>query len=303
MPLKVDINELASCAELFPSGGALALERLAAALFVGSPNPGGRLMAMFAAYFDAAGSAHDQPFVVVSGYVANYYQWKSFETMWAHVHKQFGVELPFHATEFIAATTNPSRYAKQANARADYVRIGGEPERAETFLRLLCIAQLTMVNCAFSCIVNMHIYNNVSSLLDLREVVPPYALGARSCLAMVHEWESKFDIQESVECIFEEGDFEQGKFTELVVSEGGPVPIYKPKHMFAGLQAADHFGWEQFHFLKRELKAAHLPSRETFKILLNAIPKIHIEVSTQGLINLCHAKRIDPRTGVRHEKQ
>jgi hypothetical protein len=278
-------------AEAF-NDGMYPMDRLAASLFLNSQNPNGRLMAMFTAYFDAAGDGQGQPFVVVSGYVANYYQWKSFETMWTHNHKKFDVALPFHATEFIAATSNPARYAKQKNAREDYVRIAQDADKADLFLRMLCMVQLSLVNCAFSCIVNMSIYNNVSSLLDLRKVVPPYALGARSCMAMIHDWEKRFDIQESVECIFEEGDFEQGKFTELMVSEGGPVPIYKPKSKFAGLQAADHFGWEQFNFLKKELKRTHIPSREEFKILLNAIPKMTIEVTTQGLINLCHAKHI-----------
>ena len=299
LPYDVHLTELARWTDCFPLHDIQPVDRLAAALFVNAPNPRGRLMAMFTAYFDAAGNAQEQPFVVVCGYVANYGQWKTLETMWAHCHKQFGADLPFHATTFMAAMDNPARYAKQAIARPDYVRIAHDPQKADLFLRTLCIAQLSTVNCAFSCIVNMNIYNDVSSRLDLREVVPPYALGARSCLAMVHEWEATFNIEESVECIFEAGDFEQGKFTELVVSEGGPVPIYKPKDKFAGLQAAEHFGWEQFHFLKRELKGTHLPSRDTFKILLNAIPRINVQVTTEGLLNLCQKKGIDPKTGVR----
>lgn len=256
---------------------------------------------MFTGYFDAAGTP-EQPFIVVCGYLANLYQWQWFEKMWTQVHNRFGVNLPFHTSEFISATTNPARYAAQTNAREDYVEIAKDPAKATMFLRLLCIAQLNVVNCALSCTINMNIYDGVSSLLDLRKIIPPYALAARSCLAMVHDWETRFDIQEPVECIFEEGDFEQGKFTELVTSEGGQVPIYKAKDKFAGLQAADHFGWKQFHFLKKEVKGTHLPAREEFKILLNAIPKMTIQVSTEGLINLCQAKGIDPRTGVKHGK-
>ena len=145
----------------------------------------------------------------------------------------------------------------------------------------------------------MDIYNEVSSLLNLREVVPPYALGARTCLAKLEEWERYCDIHEHVEPIFEEGDFEQGKFTDLMTSEGNELPIYKKKKDIAGLQAADHYAWEQFYRLKQEVRDKALPPRQPLVALLNAIPKLHVEPTIATLIGLCHAKGIDPRTGIR----
>jgi hypothetical protein len=100
--------------------------------------------------------------------------------------------------------------------------------------------------------------------------------------------------------IFEKGDLEQDKFTKLVRAEGGPDPIYRDKKDFAALQAADHYAWEQFTFLKQESRGQPFLPRGAFKFLLNVIPKLHITVTQAGLINLCHAKHIDPRTGVQH---
>jgi hypothetical protein len=99
---------------------------------------------MFTAYFDAAGNGREQPFIVVSGYIANFLQWKSLEVMWNSIHKEHGLSPPFHMAEFIAATANPQRYEKQKNARPDYVAVGYDMPRAERFLRCLCLAEQTI---------------------------------------------------------------------------------------------------------------------------------------------------------------
>lgn len=254
-------------------------------------------MGMFTAYFDASGTPNEH-FVVVAGYVANFVQWKLLEDMWTAIHINHGVSKPFHMSEFISATAAPERYAKQKNARADYVAIASDMPRAKNFFMNICIAQQSVVNCGFSCIVPMSIYNEVNAAADLRQSVPPYALAARSCIAQVHEWEDIFSIDEPVECIFEKGDLEQDRFTNLVTNEGGDPPIYKCKNGFAGLQAADHYAWEQYYYLKKERLGQHLPVRESFAFLLNMIPKIHRQVTREGLINLCQKKGINPKTGV-----
>jgi hypothetical protein len=119
--------------------------------------------------------------------------------MWTSIHSEFDVNKPFHMSDFMCAVTTPERYARQKNARPDYVALANDPPRANQFFHRLCIAQQTVVNCGISCIIDMGIYREVSSLLDLRQVVPPYALGARSCLARVQQWADDFDIQETVE--------------------------------------------------------------------------------------------------------
>lgn len=223
-----NLESVSDWVKCFPAASHRAVDRLAASLFVNSHNPGGRLMAMFTAYFDASGDALKQPYVVVSGYIANYLQWKSYENMWTRIHDDHGVKKPFHMAEFVSALSNP-KYAQQKNARPDYIAISQDPKKARSFLLELCITQATYVNCVVTCVVPMDVYNGVSLLLDLRTVIPPYALGARMCIERVHGWERMFSVVEPVECIFEEGDFEQGKFTELMVKEGWAKPIYKKK--------------------------------------------------------------------------
>jgi hypothetical protein len=81
------------------------------------------------------------------------------------------------------------------------------------------------------------------------------------------------------------------------------TPIYKKKKDYAGLQGADHYAWEQSYFSKREQMGIPTPHRNTLKLLLKAIPKLHVPTTTATLIDLCHEKGIDPRTGVKHDKK
>src|ERR1035438_2961705 len=100
-------------------------------------------MAMFSAYFDASGNGVDQPHVVVSGYVASYLQWKLIENTWRNIHQTYGVELPFHAADIMAARSNPN-YKNQRNARQDYVLLANDPAKADEFVTNLSALELTM---------------------------------------------------------------------------------------------------------------------------------------------------------------
>lgn len=261
-------------------------------------------MAMFTAYFDASGDALKQPYVVVSGYIANHLQWKYFEDVWTQIHRDNGVREPFHMADFMAALTNPD-YAKQSNARPDYIAIAKDSVKANAFLRALCLVEATFVNCVVTCPVSMSLYNGINSLLDLRTVIPPYALAARMCIERVRKWEKTFSIVTPVECIFEEGDFEQGKFTNLMVDEGMDPPIYKKKNDRAGLQGSDHYAWEIHHYKKQgspliDLGPAAAPVMTPLSIL-GSIPALHIEPTQESLIHICHDRGIDPRTGVKQD--
>lgn len=293
-----DLDSVVRWADNFPTAKSLPVDRLAAALFVNCSEPGTRLIATFTAYCDASGDGNTQPRVIVSGYVANYLQWKCFEQKWQRVHDIFKVNIPFHMAEFVAATNNP-KYQLQTNARADYVKIARDQNKANDFLKELSVIQLSVVHYGISCIVPMSLYEEVNSLLSLREAVPPYALAARMCIQKLHQWERQCAIAQPAEYIFEEGDFEQGKVTDLMVDEGEALPIYKKKADCAGLQGADHYAWEQSHFLRAHDKSGQTAMRLPFKWLLQAIPKLHTEPTLSTLIDLCHTKGIDPRLGVK----
>jgi hypothetical protein len=149
------------------------------------------------------------------------------------------------------------------------------------------------MHCGISCIVDMDIYRQADSSYDLRQVIPPYALGARMCIQRVQQWGQAYGVKDRPELIFEEGDFEQGKFTQLMVDEGEPLPIYKKKTDFAGLQAADQYAWEQTYFLKEYKNGPVNTAREMFAWVLNGVPRLHVHAPLDFLINLCHAKGIE----------
>lgn len=251
-------------------------------------------MAFFTAFFDASGNPKDHPFVIVSGYVANYLQWQLFEGSWARAHKDHGVELPFHASAFVAACET-STYSDQSNARPDYIEIAQHPERVNSFIKALGFVQLSGVHCGISCIIEMDAYNEIDSVLSLSEIVPPFALGARMCIDRLHQWEKMFAIPEPAEYIFEEGDFGQGKFTDLMVNEGEAKPIYKKKTDYGALQAADQYAWEQFYALGNFRSGLKREHRIAASWLLHSIPKLHTHAPLETLIRLCHAKGISPR--------
>jgi hypothetical protein len=256
--------------------------------------PEGRMMALFTVYFDASGDSIEQPNTIVSGYIANHLQWKMFEDTWTKLHDEYGVKRPFHMAEFVAANSNPN-YSKQKHARADYIAIAKDERKALAFLARLAALQMTTVHGGVSCIVPLSLYRSIDSLLELSEVIPPYALAARMCMEKVSQWKTMMSIPEDVECIFEEGDFGQGKFTALMAYEGMPTPIYKKKDDYAGLQAVDHYAWEQAYFLKQHLKDASTEARPFFRMLITAIPKLHVEPTENTLISICHTKGIRPR--------
>ena len=119
------------------------------------------------------------------------------------------------------------------------------------------------------------------------------------CIQRVQQWGKSYGVRECPELIFEEGDFEQGKFTQLMVNEGAPLPIYKKKNDFAGLQGADQYAWEQSYFLKAKRKGMELDPRPMFQWILQSIPKLHTHAPLDFLLSLCEAKGIDPKTGLK----
>jgi hypothetical protein len=269
-------------AENFQVGSAL--DRLVAAIFVGSSNLGAQLMAIFTAYFDAGGHPSDQPFVVVSGYVANSLQWQVLNGNWLETHRRFDVPIPFHATDFMHGTKPYDKWEK-----------GGK--EANAFLTSLCLAQQLSMLVSISCIVDMGDFRGMNEVLQLDTILPAFALGARFCVELLEIWQRNHEIDCPIECIFEDGDFGRGKFIDLMRVEHMPPPIFKDKKDFPGLQAADHLAWEQGNQLKRERKAGEsLPFNESFSRLLS-IPHIHRMTTLATLLDIAEKKGVPIRRG------
>ncbi len=255
-------------------------------------------MGLFTAYLDAAGDSNKQPFVVVSGYIANLGQWIAIESIWKQIHAEFKMDLPFHMAEFYSAVTNEN-YKKQSNARKDYIEIAKDQILWRHFLQQLVNAQVCMIHCNVTAVIRMNVYNEVDALIELREHMPPYALGARYCVERVRKWEKEFESANPVEMIFEEGDLGQTEFSRIMVGEGSDLPIYKKKKDFAGLQAIDHYCWEITNRLKiqekeKELKRDFDPRIELV-YLYESIPKLHIEPTTESLLAISQERGFKAR--------
>ncbi|HET6842756.1 MAG TPA: hypothetical protein VFK06_13915 [Candidatus Angelobacter sp.] len=238
---------------------------------------------MFDAYFDASGHEADSPFVVVAGYVASIIQWKVFEHAWDATLKRYGITRGFHATDFMAIPK-----------RAEFKKWEqGNPE-AEQFLGELIACQQVYPVLSISCIVSMSDYNDVDRRYAIRNIFPPYALAARVCIAKASKWAEDHGIKE-LECIFEDGDFGQGKFLHVMREEGRPIiPKTEAKLKFGALQAADHLAWEQNQYRKREMRNPDLPIRGSFNSLLT-MPQIHSHFPKDRLEEFCKAKGVQPR--------
>jgi hypothetical protein len=59
------------------------------------------------------------------------------------------------------------------------------------------------------------------------------------------------------------------------------------------------YAWEQANFLRRYQINPDTEGRQEFGMLLHAIPKLHTHAPLDYLIDVCHLKKIDPRTGNR----
>lgn len=241
----------------------------------------GRLMAKlsaFSAYFDASGHPSDQPFVVVSGFVANAHQWLFFNKMWEAIHKRYDIALPFHAADFAG------RYRQYKKWSLD------DPE-AEDFASELASAQQIYMLFGVSCVVDMGDYRQLSEVFQLGQMVPAFALGARACISLLEKWQAFANIEYPIECVFEDGDFGRGKFIEIMRTERMPAPIFKNKGDFPGLQAADHVAWEQGNHLKKQRTGNPVSRTPTFNQLL-AIPHMHMQTTVESLLNVCEKKGI-----------
>jgi hypothetical protein len=86
-----------------------------------------------------------------------------------------------------------------------------------------------------------------------------------------------------------------------MIDKGAQAPIYKDKKDFVGLQAADHYAWERVAMRKQMARVApDDPPPSTAFMFLGAIPMLHLDTTTAHLINVCHIKGIDPKTGIKH---
>ena len=110
---------------------------------------------------------------------------------------------------------------------------------------------------------------------DLDRFFPPYALAARTSLALVNQWKNDFK-EENVEVFFEKGDLDYGKFMNLMRLEGLPDPIFRDRKQLVALQSADLFAWEH-NFELRRIRSKYRLEHESVRRVIQMLLEVPFE--------------------------
>ncbi len=228
--------------------------------------PGGYL-AMFTACFDASGSDHDQPILMVAGFVSSASDWVDFERKWKERLKVEGIEC-FHAVEF-------------AHSKGQFSGWRDQEDRRRKLLRDLLDIIIAHVYRKFGCGVNNGLWTSNLSPDNLAALkINAYALCAMVSSARVDDWAVSERIRTQVEMVFEDGDVGQG-VTDHYLSSRGQRPIFRPKRdrvrgdgvivpAFVPLQAADLLAYELWLGMKKlEMDESSYTARYALSVLSN----------------------------------
>jgi hypothetical protein len=166
-------------------------------------------MSVFTAYFDAAGTEHDQPCLAVAGYVALAEQWIEFERQWAERLKPEGLAY-FHATEV--------RSRWKAN----------QPRLDSLYRDLIKIISDNVLQQFGCCIINRSLAKWSKADRDSWNI-SAFSMAGRTCASQLRGWTKRQGIQSLPRMIFEDGDSDKGTLLDLLKADGYPVPIFKLK--------------------------------------------------------------------------
>jgi hypothetical protein len=213
-------------------------------------------VALLSAALDAAGSSHDQPVLVVAGFISTAEQWVEFDCEWTHRLKQDGIEC-FHANEF-------------ANSRGQFKGWRDqESRRRKLSADLMGIIQNNVHRKVGEVIANKILEGNVSQENRKAFYIEAFPVAGRTAVKTVYNYASSVGHPHRPEIIFEDGDRYRGKLRNLMVDHGYPEPIFRPKKdriekdgsitpRYSPLQAADWIAYEIFTVCKRRDLDGHL---------------------------------------------
>ncbi len=200
----------------------------------------------YVGYFDDSGHPDDQSAVVVAGQIASEEQWHRLEREWNEtMKKEFGRELVFHMTDFMAG--------------------GGEFKGRDWKQRSRVPMALARIICGrvekqFGIVVPMETYRQINEEYAFEEIIgTPYALAGRTVTCSIDEWKDAY----AKECpypalIFEDGSKHKGDLREVMNKDRKSEPIFKKKESIVSLQAACFLAWEMFSYFKTRRETPEL---------------------------------------------
>lgn len=167
--------------------------------------------------------------VIVAGFVSDVNTLLHFDEAWKDVLKEEGVGC-FHMKDFVHSEGKFSSW-KQDQRRRDY------------FIRRLITALRVAARYSISAAIRMSDYTECDRNYMLHESHHPCPLCARVTIGKTLRWANGIPVDE-VELVFGQGPEHAGELLETMKVLGGPIPTFKDRCKFPGLQAADLIAWE-----------------------------------------------------------
>lgn len=202
---------------------------------------------MLTACFDASGTVHDQPYLIMGGYLATAEDWILFEKQWMKT-------LPEGVAYF--------RRSECATNTGQFVGWDKKAEAKDRLLRdLIGIIENTTI-CKTGCIIeNAILKENLSPDIETQFHLHAYAFSGIVSVSEFYKWKHSKG-KSTPEWIFEKGDDGANELRKIMDIFGTSDPIFRGKvdsydrkgnliPRFTGLQAADFLAWEMSQLMRR----------------------------------------------------
>jgi hypothetical protein len=201
---------------------------------------------MLTACFDASGTVHDKPYLVVAGYLASADNWILFEKQWM---ERLPKDVKFFRRSECATNTGQfvgweQRTTEKNNLLCDLIKI---------------IDQATI--CKTGCMIaNDILKENLSPEIETQFHLHAYAFGGIVSVSEFYKWRHNRRISVPFEWVFEKGDDGANELRKVMDIFGTSEPLFRGKidtydrkgnliPRFTGLQAADFLAWEMSQLL------------------------------------------------------
>lgn len=205
------------------------LQHFAMAMFMGKWRES--ITAVFTIYLDESGSPDDTKAVVVAGLLAEAEQWIDFERNWKDALQHFGVSA-LHMKHY-------------AHSVGDFRDWKGDEEKRRRFLARLINIVTTRVRHTFADAVLMDDYRKVDETYYLKDTFTPYTIAARTCVAKVRRWATRYSVNEKdIAYLFEDGANDKGDLVRRLKADQISNYGFIPKAASVALQAADLLAYE-----------------------------------------------------------
>jgi hypothetical protein len=188
-------------------------------------------MSDYALYMDDGGHPDDKPYVTVGGYIGSEDQWLSFEPKWKHKVAYFGIDYPFHMTDFMRMPLT--------DLKRDWI------------LGTLNSIVKGHTSGKFGAAIKMDSYRKVNEVYPLQEMIgAPLAINAREIARQVNQWKREnFKDGDRLLVFMERGSKHFGDVLKVFKRDRLPTPIPVDKEL-AAVQPSDILAWEMLRYFR-----------------------------------------------------